>query len=156
MGYTHYWYYNPSLLNETSRAKAFIHAAVKIGKAARHIESAAGVVVRGWDGRGEAVFFDKAVSFNGDDSRGESHESFVVERDKQRERGGFNFCKTARKPYDILVCYALMAFFDEFQDKNVFSYCSDGGEGDWGDAQRLYSELNCREAPRLSETGPDT
>jgi hypothetical protein len=64
----------------------------------------------GWDGRGEPTFSDTEISFNGcisDDNRlpDLSHETFCISLfDKE-----FNFCKTARKPYDsyVFICLFL-------------------------------------------------
>lgn len=45
------------------------------------------------------------VAFNGSAAKGLDHESFVIDNNGI----GFNFCKTARKPYDYAVAKALQA-----------------------------------------------
>lgn len=44
------------------------------------------------------------VSFNGDESRGEDYETFEFKRDDK----SFSFCKTAHKPYDLVVTAAML------------------------------------------------
>lgn len=42
--------------------------------------------------------------FNGDASTGDDHETLVIEK----KGSGFQFCKTAEKPYDVYVKAALL------------------------------------------------
>ena len=57
---------------------------------------------------------------------------------------GFDFCKTARKPYDVVVCAALLAI-KHHQGDNV-EIRSDGDFGDeWQPAYRLYRRATHRE-----------
>ena len=56
-----------------------------------------------------AVANKKMIRFNGIDDDG--HETFIIfNKKKQSEygKGDFAFCKTARKPYDIVVCEVLL------------------------------------------------
>lgn len=55
--------------------------------------------IKGPSGTGRPEIGNDAIRFNGDASKGEDHESFILER----EGNGFQFCKTARKPYDRYV-----------------------------------------------------
>lgn len=82
------------------------------------------------------IFSDGIVRFNGIDDDG--HEPFDIPRVMQRanwqtpdEYGRlFDFCKTARKPYDTLVCAVLIAFKYHFGDQVAVS--SDGSwDGEW-------------------------
>ena len=63
------------------------------------------------------------IVVNGIEEQG--HETFVIKR-----TGGRDFCKTARKPYDIVVCMALIAL--EHHARADIS--SDGDQEDWQDA----------------------
>ena len=55
------------------------------------------------------------------------HETFEIQRQvKERE---YNFCKTARKPYDLMVCTCLILLKWYFKD--LVSISSDGGMKDW-------------------------
>lgn len=92
-------------------------------------------------GEGEPILKDDHVCFNGDAALGYDHEtcSFVLDDADYK----FNFCKTARKPYDVAVCLALLCFFEAFGDD--FSYSSDGdienGEEGWKLAKEIMSEI---------------
>ena len=54
------------------------------------------------------------------------HETFHLTR---KDSGNFNFCKTARKPYDLMVCAVLFLAKYHFKDKIKIS--SDGDMNDW-------------------------
>lgn len=72
------------------------------------------------------------------------HESFVMtptttRPDYQKGRElAFDFCKTARKHYDLLVTGVLLAFKRHFGDAVVVT--SDGNDSEWEDA-RLFCSL---------------
>ncbi len=77
------------------------------------------------------------VQFNG--VGGEAHETFVVERNYTpypgqtppgRGEGWFEFTKTARKPYDCVVCACLVVFHHHFG--MAYAVRSDGDDGDEG------------------------
>ena len=55
--------------------------------------------IKGPSGIGRPEISNTGICFNGDASKGEDHETFIIER----EGNGFQFCKTARKPYDRFV-----------------------------------------------------
>lgn len=154
MGYTHYWYYNPSKAKSGTEGP-FTRALAEINKYKAILE-ARGLVVRGPMGEDDPQLTPEAIAYNGDASAGLDHESFWVERDLQGERNGFSFCKTARKPYDTLVCLSLIALFEAFADSSVFSYCSDGDdeEEEWQEAYRVYREANSKEPPTLEKAAP--
>ena len=61
---------------------------------------------------------------------GLDHESFFL----TPETTNWNFCKTARKPYDLLVCAVLLSAY------NILGYelSSDGGFEDWQPAIDFY------------------
>lgn len=152
MGYTHYWYYNPSKATATKNS-AFSKATEEITKYKALLESR-GLVVKGPLGEDEPEVNEQLVAFNGDGAQQLDHESFYVERDTQSPRNGFAFCKTARKPYDTLVCLALISLFEAFEDPSVFSYCSDGNEEDWSEAYGVYREVHDKEPPTLESAEP--
>lgn len=154
MGYTHYWYYNPSK-SKSGTATPFAAARAEIEKYKAILEDR-GLVVRGPMGEGLPHLTPEAIGYNGDGAAGLDHESFWIERDLQADRDGFAFCKTARKPYDTLVCLSLIALFEAFDDTSVFSYCSDGSdeEEEWQEAYKIYREVNDREPPTLAQAAP--
>jgi hypothetical protein len=152
MGYTHYWYYNPSKTNKNINS-SFEKALSEIKKYKNLLESR-GLVLTGPMGEGIPILNGQKIAFNGDSECGLNHESFVVELDHQAVNHGFDFCKTARKPYDTLVCLSLISLFEAFGDSAVFSYCSDGSDADWVEAREIYREVNGKEAPTLEAAQP--
>jgi hypothetical protein len=152
MGYTHYWYYNPSKA-KTRTGEAFSKALLEIKNYKNLLESR-GLRVKGPMGDGDPILNEDVIAYNGDDARGQSHETFGVEREFQAQRDGFSFCKTARKPYDTLVCLSLITLFEAFGDRDVFSYCSDGDDSDWTESYAVYREVNGKEPPLLDQVAP--
>jgi len=155
MGYTHYWYYNPTKAKSGTEA-AFSKALADV-KNYKAILERRGLVVRGPMGDGLPELTSEVIAYNGDASEGLDHESFCVEREEQAPRDGFAFCKTARKPYDTLVCLSLISLFEAFGDPEVFSYCSDGDDdeaGEWQEAYAIYREVNSKAPPTLEQAAP--
>lgn len=157
MGYTHYWDYHPELITDEKELKNKFHDAVKkIKKCYSYLkknpyahEGVAGgyydeshCKIRGGMGTGLPVFKEDEILFNGDAKQYLDHESFFLTwNNKDGERDVWGFCKTARKPYDVLVCMSLIALEESFNDPKVFSYSSDGDEDDWYRARDLYREI---------------
>ena len=59
---------------------------------------------------GEEIIVDQSenkdeIMFNGMAIKGLDHETFYI--NKKNDRESFNFCKTARKPYDLAVWHLL-------------------------------------------------
>jgi hypothetical protein len=74
------------------------------------------------------------IHFNGKDEDG--HEPFVF----STTDNGFQFCKTAQKPYDFAVCMILIILRDYYGEK-VLTVSSDGDRDDWGRAIRAAEIL---------------
>ena len=107
MGYTHYYTQQRDLTDvEWNAAIGLIDDIIRVSP----------VKVR---------FFanDDYLTLNGIDY--DSHEDFCL----TRVNSGFNFCKTARKPYDLVVCAALILINQMAPD--VFDISSDGSIHDW-------------------------
>ena len=113
MGYTHYFGFKSGAKIDAERW----NEAIELGKACAE---ASGVEIAGYDGTGEPIFTDNEIGFNG---KGDelSHEAFCLESEGRYTHG---FCKTARKPYDIVVCCFLLALKKVFGKD--FEYSSDG------------------------------
>ena len=159
MGYTHYWKFKKTSENINDYDKLFEKSVKDAEKCIARIpriipkksfrkvktrygeeweqyeDGKTNFAIFGWDGTGSPVFTSEKISFNGDASVGNDHETFYIEKYDD----GFNFCKTARKPYDVAVCVALLCFAHNFGD--VFEYHSDGniakGEEGWGLAKKI-------------------
>lgn len=113
MGYTHYFGFKSGAKIDAERW----NKSLELGKACA---KASGVEIAGFDGTGEPEFTDKCISFNGKGDE-QSYETFYLEREG---RYTHEYCKTERKPYDIVVCCFLLAFKKVFGKD--FDYTSDG------------------------------
>lgn len=155
MGYTHFWTYQPNNMLDTEKLRRRFRVAVDIIEKAYkkvrknrfiHEGNAGGFykgvpcIIRGGLGKGTPIINESEVWFNGDENTGTDHETFGI---RWFPSGGAvnGFCKTARKPYDILVCVSLLAFKHAFNDPNVFSFSSDGDNADWEDAKDLFTRI---------------
>lgn len=99
MGYTHYWRGNESVIDQSAWPAAIADCDTLIAAAKDDlrltITDAAGMIY-----------------INGDPSKDEDHEPFCIPRDGAKMQAAeFEFCKTARKPYDDVVtaCLARLA-----------------------------------------------
>lgn len=118
MGYTHYW--------DFSIAPKFIHNGLAMFKqaveATKSCISSLKEPVKLCDGmgRGNPIFGDTKIVFNGDESKKEDYEGFLIDTEKNCD----GFCKTQKQPYDIAVCIALRCFKKVFGSD--FNFRSDG------------------------------
>lgn len=122
MGYTHYWRFKNNPAEIENGAEKF-KKAVSLIRHFKGIVENEGIEICGWDGTGETKILNDEINFNGKDEL--SHENCHIKLNMpDKEDWEFNFCKTAEKPYDLLVCLTLMAFKHYFGDD--FNYSSDG------------------------------
>ncbi|MCC6574406.1 MAG: hypothetical protein IT462_11505 [Planctomycetes bacterium] len=133
MGYTHYWK-RPKRL-DIKRFKAFASDVRRLmASAPKEIE------IAGWSSEGEPTFSADTLAFNGKGEQG--YETFRVDRiikDIKPFRGKYmEFCKTAQRPYDLLVCAVLIALKHHFPEVDV---TSDGGASDWSAGLGLYEDV---------------
>lgn len=113
MGYTHYFGFKKGAdIDEYRWADA-----LSLGK---ECIKESGMEIFGADGTGKPTLTKKTVYLNGDASKGEKAETFYL----SRANDFHGFCKTSRKPYDIIVCCFLLAFKKVFGKD--FEYVSDG------------------------------
>lgn len=121
MGYTHYWTFNGStkLDDEINYYNAIqdINRFVRWYDKKHHIAS-------GYTAKSKKTY--DGVKINGIGNL--RHEDFVL-RDQLINSDNFNFCKTARKPYDILIVGSLLILKHHL--KNNITISSDGGYNDW-------------------------
>ena len=106
MGYTHYITY-PNNVDE----KEFIEKMRLLAKLVKESP----VPLRGGDGEGNPLTSDTCIWFNGDGE--DAHETFAVNwpiESRFPQFGKYFFCKTARKPYDLVVvgCLGVLAELD--------------------------------------------
>ena len=137
MGYTHYYKLNRAALTPAELAKGFELAAKEIRSLKQYLPKE--IKIRGGLGEDQAIISDNAIWFNGDAKNGLDHETFSVYRDADPlypNRNEDSFCKTARKPYDVLVCCALISLKRHL--RGAFSFTSDGDLEDWASAIAFY------------------
>ena len=129
MGYTHYWTRAPEL-----PAGAFNAAVSDCQKAL----ALANIALAGPRGRGSPLFDREQIAFNGAGKQG--FESFCMPRratPRNDEEDVFDFCKTARQPYDLGVQISLIICAHHFGKS--FRVRSDGGDDEWA-AARLFCQ----------------
>lgn len=101
------------------------------------------VILAGPDGTGDPEVGPEEVAFNGRDEQG--HESFIFPGGT-----GFNFTKTASKPYDKVVVACLLAARAHIPE-DVLEISSDGDWKDWEEGRELYNQVTGKEPTRPKE-----
>lgn len=148
MGYTHYWQqkrdFTPGeMLQIGEGVKAIIAAAV--GKTQDFMycrDPDHPLVICGGDGKGEPKIDETTVWFNGQ-GPDLDHETFVFNATRElpypsagADRLGSAFCKTARKPYDVVVTAVLTFLHADWG----FDVSSDGDVPEWEAGVKLAEE----------------
>ncbi len=152
MGYTHYWRQRADL-NQTQWQRYLEKVRTLLDHLPAHTDSAGGHYVDaplglvGNSDNGEhSPHLDGEIIFlNGDGEHRDgtylSHEDFVLTRrrrdlydyeireGKTKDGPRGEFCKTARKPYDLVVSALLIVLENDFPE--VFSVESDGEPSEW-------------------------
>ena len=138
MGYTHYWYRQKTLPKELFKAFS-----IDCKKLADELKVP---IQFEYDCSDPPVFSDDLVRFNGFEGNG--HETFYLERINENKlerinenKQYFTFCKTARKPYDILVACCLIAFAYHFENCNI-KVVSDGDDNnEWNEYREACQKV---------------
>lgn len=120
MGYTHYW--RPTKGIEPSTFARLSEAAAKIVSIAWD-EDEVDFAYEYDEPKRDPEFSKELIRFNGVGEKG--HETFYLTPEAQ----GFNFCKTAHKPYDTAVV-AILCLLHLYTDGAV-KVSSDGEPSDW-------------------------
>ena len=135
MSYTHYYTFNRAALTPAEIGKGFKLAAAEISRLKQYLPRE--IRICGGLGEGFSVIDQKEIWFNGDAKHNLDHETFHVELFKAsgelQENG---LCKTAQKPYDVLVCCALISLKRHLP--GAFTFTSDGNREDWKSAIWFY------------------
>jgi hypothetical protein len=141
MGYTHYFPQSKSFTNsqwdktQEGTKKIFDYCKNK------------GIVLKEEsDVDDEPIVNDREIRFNGREDDG--HETFLLKKDAK----GFQFCKTARKPYDMAV--GLVLLLAKANGKDVIEVQSDGlwdDDSEWVPIRSVYKEIFGRKPPTLNK-----
>ena len=148
MGYTHYWR-RPQ--KNAGSAYMFGLLALDAKKIIAQAEQD-GIRIRNGHGEGEPEFNEAYFSINGDAShyvegRDLAHETFCwegipsISEHRKDEPETFDFCKTAYKPYDVVVTAILI------RAKHIYGDCvSISSDGDWESifwayGRKLYEQV---------------
>lgn len=128
MGYTHYWTFQQPKRGDAAKVEALYQKAVKdCAKIIRTYYEAFGGLSGYTAHTPIGTYGGILVNGKGDDA----HEDFSLrEHFKQNlEPDNWNFCKTARKPYDVVVTACLIVLKHRLGDRIDVS--SDGFQHDW-------------------------
>lgn len=132
MGYTHYWRMSKDI---PVSAWAKIQA-----DAAKLIATSPAPLAYEYDKTDKPPVCDEnEIRFNGRDEDG--HETFLL----KREQKSFEFCKTASKPYDTVVCAVLACAHEHAPEAITVS--SDGDGDDWAGPLVWAGDVLGREIP---------
>jgi hypothetical protein len=125
MGYTVSWYQNrPFTMQEWGDIRA---AVIPMFNRLKQI--------KGGNGTGRPIIDNSDIIFNGDASKGEDHETFQL----MKNGGDFQFCKTARKPYDRFV-KAVLIIANFYAPGALKVSCDGDNEPDcWTEGVRIAS-----------------
>lgn len=115
MGYTRYW-------NRTKK-KIDADLIVKVCEVIADCDKKGIMIRNGW-GQGNPLVTLDYISINGDRTNDLDHESFFITDDC--DDTGFNFCKTARKPYD----YAVREILKYAEENGFVTDVQDDGDND--------------------------
>lgn len=109
MGYTRYWKRTEKQMDEE-----FVDFCNEVFRTCNKL----GIKIGDAWGENEPIANTNCIAFNGDASKDLDHESCVLDNEV-----GFNFCKTARKPYD----YAVRTILREALTRGYITDLSDDG-----------------------------
>lgn len=128
MGYTHYFeqkkaFTTPEWTNITTATNLIL----------KELPSD---MICGSDGRGDPIVSKVEIAFNGNAEDDRCHESFVITKAKNPD---FNFCKTARKEYDVAVV-AVLCIVEHFAPGKL-DIGSDGCHAEWAEGLALAQKV---------------
>lgn len=161
MGYTHYWTqtrdFTPEQMGDIAASvRKIIETAEKqtvphtdySGYPKPPVTTEHAIVICGGDGTGKPELTKEKISLNGQ-GPDLDHETFYFEATRRKEdyqtedQRGWSFCKTARKPYDVVVVACLIFLAADYG----FDVSSDGDVEEWEPGEKLVAEALGKEYP---------
>lgn len=121
MGYTRYWNINRKLTQNREDTKFEIEMLDKIRKAINIAEQQFGIKICNGQGINSPIITETEIWLNGDLDEDLDYETFSIMTTGNNSKYGF--CKTARKPYDVVV-NAILKILKDY--KWVYNVDSDG------------------------------
>jgi hypothetical protein len=134
MGYTHYWNHYQSIPQDK-----WEKIAVDTMKVFDYCEENNIPLQFEHDVQEPPKVSDTLIRFNG--VGGDGHETLFIEKERAIDSNDpFNFCKTARKPYDLAVGLVLLVMAKHASDEIKIS--SDGHwSSDWFEIRQAYQAI---------------
>jgi len=131
MGYTHYWRFGPYIA-EADYMTALMEC--------RRLISESPVPLGNWEGKAGPLLRD-GFTFNGKGD--DAYETFSMKAEPDRDNW---FCKTERRPYDVVVAACLCVLEDRLGPRAIH-VTSDGDPHEWEDGKALASRILGRAVP---------
>lgn len=135
MGYTHYWTFRKALKGQATKTEEAYQKAVRD---CQKVILAYSKVNGGLSGYSAHTKVGQYGGINVNGSGQLSHEPFIL-REHFSENEGFNFCKTAQKPYDTVVVACLIILKHRLKD--LIHVSSDGNEECWKAGLKLAKNI---------------
>lgn len=136
MGYTHYWTFKQPKRGDAAKTEKLYQRAIK---------DCAKIIKTYYDANGGlsgytahtpiGTYGGILVNGKGDDA----HEDFALREHFKQNFDAFNFCKTARKPYDVVVTACLIVLKHRLGDR--IQVDSDGYQHNWVDGLELAKRV---------------
>jgi hypothetical protein len=135
MGYTHYWTFKKIPKGQAKKAElAYQKAVIDAHRIIMYWSNLNG----GLSGYSAHTKLGAYGGINVNGSKSDAHEPFIL-REHVKQNEGFNFCKTAQKPYDTVVTACLIAL--QYRLGTLVEVSSDGSELDWLEGLELAKKV---------------
>ena len=144
MGYTHYWRFHRDNMKTEKLRQTFKKASEEIQKLYENLPlfpKNRSILIKGGLGEGMPIINETEIWFNGESKTDMDHETFSI---NWKDEEAFGFCKTARKPYDLLVCLCLLSLLNHYGSE-IFQLSSDGDASEWQEAVDRYNGITGKE-----------
>jgi hypothetical protein len=137
MGYTHYWSFKQSPRGQAEKTEQSYLKAVKDCHKVIIAYSKANGGLSGYSAHTKLGKYG-GIKVNG--SGDNAHEDFSLrEHYSQNLEESFNFCKTAEKPYDVVVVACLIVL--AYRLKGLVNVSSNGRQADWTEGLKLAQRV---------------